>query len=565
MGIVYAIARNGMWDDPAVANTGSIARSFDSNVKSDIFGSGRIGPYLTWRCSYMICGIFFCAVRLALGISTLRDGGSKYVAFLEQQLPPQLPMQRFQTLAQVLSYEDVAVWALAFISWCILIVSVFMALPSRAVNQAKTSRKLIWLSWSVTMVPLFVLFVVFPIRSVVDWEGVIADTCAFSVKKTLDAPGSNLKETIPLLEEQGLLDAGIQGISDTESWCKKKGADWHSAFYNDTVRCIWELDDNCRDQFCKQSSQPELVECLTNCIPFTLKQQPQRKALFHEKLKSCTQENRPFSLGAPPVASFKTDVNDPPKLYDLMVYSQRRAIVGGAEAVSMASMQAEYVVGLLIGIVAGKYLISASLSLLGGLAEAAMNVKAMFPGSQQPGWILILTTAEALPLYVAIMAVFQQLLGDGIMCIACIMASLFASSGIVTGLRILAIKSGDAEREKLYKRAWFEYFLRGLTGFGAVAALVVWATRQGLGVQQYVRHELLSIDVIITSVADYYSKKILSAIAGTDAVLTGFVQSERWHQQMTEESKRDHSMAVQDLDLLVSPKQFNKTDVDGKA
>merc|ERR1712060_151217 len=101
-----------------------------------------------------------------------------------------------------------------------------------------------------------------------------------------------------------------------------------------------------------------------------------------------------------------------------------------------------------------------------GLAEALINKKAMFPASQASGWILILTTGESVPVYIAVLAIFQQILGDFLLAVACILAAMYTSLGILTGQRMLSLKYGDAQREVLYRRIWIEYMLRIALGVG---------------------------------------------------------------------------------------------------
>ena len=101
-----------------------------------------------------------------------------------------------------------------------------------------------------------------------------------------------------------------------------------------------------------------------------------------------------------------------------------------SEGLAEASAQAEYIIGVLVAVVSARYLFPAALSLLGGLAEALLNLKAVFPGSQHPGWILALTTAESVPPYMALLAMLMQVIGDPVLAIAffCI-APLYTSLG----------------------------------------------------------------------------------------------------------------------------------------
>merc|ERR1719331_1149464 len=117
---------------------------------------------------------------------------------------------------------------------------------------------------------------------------------------------------------------------------------------------------------------------------------------------------------------------------------------------------------------------------------------------------------------------------------------------------MLHIKSGDEQREKMYKRVWFEYALRVLCGVGIAGALVIWATIKHSGLRSYVEDELLTPEVIILAFIDMLSKKILTAIAGTDFVISAFVQTEMWALAMPQAEKDSHHAEVQDFDQLMS-------------
>lgn len=238
-------------------------------------------------------------------------------------------------------------------------------------------------------------------------------------------------------------------------------------------------------------------------------------------------------------------------MYAGLLYGQRRAIVAASEAVNIASVQAEYVVGVLIAIVAARYLVPSALSLMGGLAEALLNNKAMFPASQSSAWVLILTTCEVVPIYAALLAMFQQLVGDAILAIVCVLAALFISMGIFTGHRILSVKAGDTGREHLYKRIWFEYFLRVFCGVGIMCALIAWVTLEHNGLKEYLRIDLLTPEVMALAIVDMLSKKVVTAVGGTDAVLSAFVQTEVWFGALPRDEQQAHDLEVQEVDTLM--------------
>jgi len=230
-----------------------------------------------------------------------------------------------------------------------------------------------------------------------------------------------------------------------------------------------------------------------------------------------------------------------------MIYGQRRFVVDSAEAVTLASVQAEYIIGLLLALVAGRYLVSACLSLLGGLAEALLNKKAMFPGSQSGGWILMLTTAQSVPVYAAVLAVFQQILGDWILTLFCILVVLYTAIGILTGQRMLYIRRGDEQRQVLYRRVWGEYILRIVLGVGILGILIIWDQHKNAGLMEAVKDEVLTTEVLISAVLDLLAQKIVTVVAGTDLVLSAFVQTEMWQLTATDEERQAHEDDVQSM------------------
>jgi hypothetical protein len=227
-----------------------------------------------------------------------------------------------------------------------------------------------------------------------------------------------------------------------------------------------------------------------------------------------------------------------------MLYGQRWGILHLSKTITAASIQSEFVVGLLISLVVGKYLVCSALSVLGGLAESLVNAKAALPSSQLGGWVLILTTFEVAPVYAALLAVFQQLVGDEILAVAGVQALLFLAMGIFTGRRILKLR--DSERQLLYRRVWVEYALKCVLGLGIVASLVAWTFRKNWRdfIAKYVHQNFLTPDVMISSLISLLAKKVLVAISGTDAILNALVQSERWHATMPDPERAAHDACV---------------------
>jgi len=368
--------------------------------------------------------------------------------------------------------------------------------------------------------------------------------------------GANLKATLAVANSEGLLGDIAGVLTDPKAWCAEKGADWYSSFYDTSVGCAWAIEDKCHEVYCAPITA-DLTQCLPNCLPYVAKVLGTKQVIAGVKdtMSSCIDKSKPFKLKkATPVPQNINDRDGMIALFRNVVNGQRQAILIASETITLASVQAEYAVGTLIALVTARYLVPSALSLLGGLAEALLNIKAMFPGSQHGAWILILTTCEAVPLYASLLAMFQQMVGDAMLSVACVLATIYSSIGIVTGLRILSITSGDVERERLYGRIWFEYLLRVVCGLGLIGALIAWATAKHTGLREYVENELFTVEVILLMAIDILSKKVVTAVAGTDFVLHAFVSTELWYGAMPAETKDIHESEVQEMDMLLNPK-----------
>ena len=210
---------------------------------------------------------------------------------------------------------------------------------------------------------------------------------------------------------------------------------------------------------------------------------------------------------------------------------------------------------MLLAVMIGQTKISSALGLGNGLAEALVNLKAMFPGSQAGGWLLILTTFEVLPIYMVIFALIQQMLGDPMLAIGVVGATLYLAVGIHTGYRITGTKGGVSGRWRVYRLIWVEYGLRFVFGLCTLAACIAWAFEKKFdqSLLTYIRQDLLTPLAIAKIVSSFFAKKALTAVAGTDAMVSGFVQCETWRLKMNEVEGKSHASAVADLDRLVDP------------
>ncbi len=112
------------------------------------------------------------------------------------------------------------------------------------------SRKTVALAWLIAFAPPFLFLLIYPIRSAVDWDQVVADVCVYSVKMVFDSPGTEVQNTLRLVSEAGLLDADTTLLTDVDKlgeWCSLQNREWHEKFYSNALRCAWVVEDRCRD------------------------------------------------------------------------------------------------------------------------------------------------------------------------------------------------------------------------------------------------------------------------------------------------------------------------------
>mmetsp|Transcript_8375 Transcript_8375/g.15263 ORF Transcript_8375/g.15263 Transcript_8375/m.15263 type:complete len:329 (-) Transcript_8375:6-992(-) len=198
----------------------------------------------------------------------------------------------------------------------------------------------------------------------------------------------------------------------------------------------------------------------------------------------------------------------------------------------LAANNIDFVAGMYVGMMAGMMLIPSALSVLGGLAESLYNVKALFPGNQEIPWLLILTSLEALPIYMAFLAVVQQMMGDQMLAIACLSFVLWICLPAITGKLTLNLRAGYTNRWKFYRKVWVEYGLR-----------VPCAIAIGFGVSGFMRgrlgNEFLQErnpwPILIFTTLEYFTRKSLTAVAGTDAATSAFLKSLQWQQTASDE------------------------------
>lgn len=531
MGEVCALIKNGMWDDPAVAEAGFMFLEFNRLAQTFGYRPNYIARFLTWRCSYLICGICIGLAQLTLSFKTFDGHRARYDAVLEQ-VPEVIPREYFSKMTAALAGYELSVWILSVSSLCGTMVGTCLSFPIWAMTRTRLSMKILRASWLANFLLPFGVVLVFPIRTTVDWNNIVFSACEQAVQYTFDMPGSTLRMRLSRMDSSEFpsVKKELGGLpDDIPGWCQAQGPSWHQRFYSATVRCLWLAEDECR----KVGACSTQVACLRDCLGYALQQDEQGLQavdMYNRTLRACLDSGGPEHVESlQDAVSLLEDPQDPAQIWSFATKVQRIAVEQSATMATAASLQTEYVVGVLVAMVVGTSLIASAVSLLGGLAEALINVKAMFPGSQAPGWVIILTTLEALPLYAAFLGMLNQMIGDVWMSLACVFSISLLSLGAFTGRRMLNLKNGEQERQKLYRRIWGEYALRLILGTLIALKLFLWvANNDRLGLSDYVQKHLLTREVLIPIVLGYYSRKIITAVCGTDIVLGAFVQSELW-------------------------------------
>ena len=196
---MYGVLRNALWDDAAEAVTGEFATDLARRAEKEHYSSGVVGPYLAWRYSYLWVGFVFGLVQAVLSSPWLSD--SDYSLFLENQVGSAIPRSRFAPLVRTLRGIDVGMWCLALLALLGTIVALWLARPSAATSHFKLGRRVVRMTWLVSFFPPFLLFLVFPLRSMVDWEAITADVCVSSMQATGNMAGSQLGENLQMLQQ----------------------------------------------------------------------------------------------------------------------------------------------------------------------------------------------------------------------------------------------------------------------------------------------------------------------------------------------------------------------------
>mmetsp|Transcript_95894 Transcript_95894/g.190078 ORF Transcript_95894/g.190078 Transcript_95894/m.190078 type:complete len:599 (-) Transcript_95894:314-2110(-) len=556
---LYSVARNGLWEDPAEATTGFIFARFV--VAAEAQGLTRTAAsYLTWRYCYLLCSIVFMLFWVAASFKDWAPDKEQYDALLDR-LPAGLRRDRFEGIADAMAWWDTIVALFWCVSFVLLIVATACASPSCAINRANLSQRLVWMSWSTRVLVPFAILLVFPIRSLVDWDGLSKDTCAVTVNSALGTDGFDTSAAIAGLRQQGFLGPNVEGLptnfatsSDEalkaiQSWCVAIGDDWYEVFFVQTLPCVYELQNSCRQSPpCVSATDVALLDtCLRNClalVPNVGQCSGISSGLY--TVESVLSSTAAWGTSGASTATTKG-------LGMVALSNQQATVIQLGERAELMVPMAEYIVGVFIAIRTGALLLTAALSVLGGLAEALLNVKALFPESQQVSWLLVLTVAEAVPVYAALGSMLLQLLGDHVFAITTVLTVAYVSLSGITGMRILRLRSGALERWKLYKKIWMEYALRTVLLIGMVLTLVLFVRDRAPWLRNSM-NALQPVVLLIQSLVDYLPRKSLLAIAGTDAALSATLQSDIWRQGWSPDDAQRNEVTLHELSSLILPK-----------
>ena len=195
MGEVFSFIKNGMWDDPASSKAGSMYENLVPRL-TQIGLHERLAPMFVWRFCYMTCAIVFWIVALALTILDFirNDPAERYNSFLEQISNKYMPPDTFKPLVDYLVGYDYGVVALSFLSFLLFIAATWHARMSTCHATYYKSKWLVRFSWLIAFLPMFLIFLVFPVRLLVDWNSLVGGVCRLTIESALTIPGSQLAE-----------------------------------------------------------------------------------------------------------------------------------------------------------------------------------------------------------------------------------------------------------------------------------------------------------------------------------------------------------------------------------
>jgi len=582
---VFAVLKNGLWDDPASA--ASAGWPFDS-LQDEVRSKGlheAVAPYLCWRLCLMMMGLVFWVAKCALSFPS--NSRADYEVFLEQLPANDITVDKahFSALLDGLQGLDLAVWTIDTLSMLCFVGAAFAARPGGALERFPFSRKLSYLSWLLCFIPLFMVFLCFPLRSLVPWDALSEDVCVTTITATLKIPGSSLQGLLRWGDTLALLPSDFVGITKDQSairdFCRAQGLDWVNTFFGPrhsrlqvgkraspegVVQCLWEMEDRCKSQVCSKEPTAAVMGCLGNCLQVLRQKNPQAGKQFETAFTGCLSGARRQGYLPQRPGEIRGDTGEiggllrrQMQVSELILYSERMAETERlatrnlGEIATEITQQQEYVVGLLLGIVAARSLLPLCTSLLSAVVESIMNLKATFPSSAIAGYLLIFITAVSVPVFVSSFAFLIQTMGDPLLTAATFCVATYLSLSMITGYRVIHMNRDDLEQ--VYNVFWMEYGLRAVVGGAALALFLAWtfADSDRDSVRSYVMGELLNVTMVVGLIMGFLRGKAASTVAGTDILMSSVGDAILWTEENDQAGYRECITVLQSMRSMGDP------------
>ena len=194
MGVVLSVPNHAFLHDPATATSSVIHASILARTETKNHHKA-VAPYLTWRFCLMLCGSI-CWVIAAM-LSWPGDAKESYQGFLNQ-IPDTLYIDKtkFESLVDALTAFDFILYGVDILAMLLFMAGTCCALPQFALDSFQRSRALGYASWLTCFLPLFLVFLFFPFRTLVPWAELSEDVCYGTIKATFNLPGSQLKYSL---------------------------------------------------------------------------------------------------------------------------------------------------------------------------------------------------------------------------------------------------------------------------------------------------------------------------------------------------------------------------------
>eukprot|EP00490_Sorites_sp_Unknown_P008802 CAMPEP_0114669768 /NCGR_PEP_ID=MMETSP0191-20121206/38550_1 /TAXON_ID=126664 /ORGANISM="Sorites sp." /LENGTH=453 /DNA_ID=CAMNT_0001926065 /DNA_START=278 /DNA_END=1640 /DNA_ORIENTATION=+ len=388
-------------------------------------------------------------------------------------------------------------------------------------------------------------------RLTLDSQGLQEDLCVVAVSRSMSAPGLDLNSAMNTLQQQNLFSQQISTLlnaqeqSRTESsarpWCQEHPDDWHVLFCEEIVNCVLNVDQRCRQEVCPAAPAEEFQQCNQNCLDYAQQSGSSTGQQFMDSLADCSSsKGSGLKLQAPAMnipANVTSGGDATQQIEDQCNYA------------SLAVERVDTVAGLLVSVETGQLLLPSALSILGGLAESIFNIKALFPGHREFPFLLLLTSFEALPVYAAMLAVTQQLIGDTTLLVTCVAFIAYVGLPALTGFLTRNLRAGAERRWQFYRKVWLEYALRAVLG----VAMVVSFSQYMRNMVDQVQRPANLIQVQILLLLNYYTRKTLTAVASTDAALSAFLQLSCGGNKVDREANKERVVSLSPVLLRAPP------------